>query len=102
MPDIGFLGVSCTSLNVRIHRPLASGVAVCGALPSSGDRKPKDEIQCQMTRQAACGGRCIPVAWLCSGEQECPDGADEQCGSFRGAAGIHASPLPCCALEEAN
>ncbi|KAM5275816.1 low-density lipoprotein receptor-related protein 2-like isoform 3-T4 [Hipposideros larvatus] len=32
-----------------------------------------------MTRQAACGERCIPVAWLCNGEQECPDGTDEQC-----------------------
>nr|XP_019606113.1 PREDICTED: low-density lipoprotein receptor-related protein 1-like isoform X2 [Rhinolophus sinicus] len=32
-----------------------------------------------MTRQVACGERCIPVAWLCNGERECPDGTDEQC-----------------------
>lgn len=26
--------------------------------------------------------RCIPVAWLCSREPECLDGADEQCGKW--------------------
>nr|XP_035929566.1 low-density lipoprotein receptor-related protein 1-like isoform X4 [Halichoerus grypus] len=38
-----------------------------------------DEVRCNMTRQAACGERCIPVTWLCNGRQECPDGTDEQC-----------------------
>ncbi|XP_034503524.1 low-density lipoprotein receptor-related protein 8-like isoform X1 [Ailuropoda melanoleuca] len=38
-----------------------------------------DEVRCNMTRQAACGERCIPVAWLCDGQQERPDGPDEQC-----------------------
>ena len=39
------------------------------------------QMKCGVTsRQAACGGRYIPVAWLCSREQECPDGADKQCG----------------------
>ncbi|XP_051025717.1 prolow-density lipoprotein receptor-related protein 1-like [Acomys russatus] len=37
------------------------------------------ENECNRTRQAACGDKCIPVAWLCNGEQECPDGTDEQC-----------------------
>ncbi|XP_050002772.1 low-density lipoprotein receptor-related protein 1-like isoform X2 [Alexandromys fortis] len=37
------------------------------------------EIECNRTRQVACGEKCIPVAWLCNGEQECPDGTDEQC-----------------------
>ncbi|TKC52997.1 hypothetical protein EI555_015648, partial [Monodon monoceros] len=56
-------------------RLLPPVLAALGGLGGSAT----DEIQCQMTRQAACGGRCIPVAWLCNGEQECPDGADEQC-----------------------
>ncbi|KFO38174.1 Low-density lipoprotein receptor-related protein 2 [Fukomys damarensis] len=38
-----------------------------------------DGRECNMTQQAACGDSCIPVAWLCNGEQECPDGADEHC-----------------------
>ncbi|NXF68249.1 LRP4 protein, partial [Ciccaba nigrolineata] len=35
---------------------------------------------CAASRQAACSAGCIPVPWLCDGEQQCPDGADEQCG----------------------
>ncbi|XP_036065103.1 prolow-density lipoprotein receptor-related protein 1-like isoform X3 [Onychomys torridus] len=37
------------------------------------------ELECNRTGQVACGEKCIPVAWLCNGEQECPDGTDEQC-----------------------
>ncbi|XP_012966153.2 prolow-density lipoprotein receptor-related protein 1 [Mesocricetus auratus] len=37
------------------------------------------EMECNRTQQVACGEKCIPVAWLCNGEQECPDGTDEQC-----------------------
>ncbi|MBZ3890944.1 Prolow-density lipoprotein receptor-related protein 1, partial [Sciurus carolinensis] len=36
-------------------------------------------VECNRTRQAACGEKCIPVTWLCNGEQECADGIDEQC-----------------------
>ncbi|XP_055449446.1 prolow-density lipoprotein receptor-related protein 1-like [Psammomys obesus] len=42
-------------------------------------RSGADEMGCNRTQQAACGDKCIPVAWLCNGEQECPDGTDEQC-----------------------
>nr|XP_045013910.1 prolow-density lipoprotein receptor-related protein 1-like isoform X1 [Jaculus jaculus] len=46
-----------------------------GSIGGSG----ADEIRCNMTQQVPCGEKCIPVAWLCNGEQECPDGTDEQC-----------------------
>ncbi|NXE18626.1 LRP2 protein, partial [Ardeotis kori] len=35
---------------------------------------------CAASRQAACGATCIPIPWLCDGEQQCPNGTDEQCG----------------------
>ncbi|NWY67288.1 LRP8 protein, partial [Erithacus rubecula] len=35
---------------------------------------------CAASRQAACISGCIPVPWLCDGEQQCPDNTDEQCG----------------------
>ncbi|NXW95113.1 LRP2 protein, partial [Alopecoenas beccarii] len=35
---------------------------------------------CAASRQATCGAACIPVPWLCDGEQQCPDGTDEQAG----------------------
>ncbi|XP_053072345.1 low-density lipoprotein receptor-related protein 2-like isoform X3 [Acinonyx jubatus] len=50
-------------------------LAALGGLAGSGT----DQVRCNKTRQAACGERCIPVAWLCNGERECPDGTDEQC-----------------------
>lgn len=43
---------------------------------------------CAASRQATCGAACIPVPWLCDGEQQCPDGTDEQCGE-PGEAGTH-------------
>ncbi|GAB1293100.1 Predicted gene, 19410 [Apodemus speciosus] len=51
-------------------------------LVSLGDsigRSEAGELECNRTLQVACGEKCIPVAWLCNGEQECPDGSDEQC-----------------------
>lgn len=43
---------------------------------------------CAASHQATCGAACIPVPWLCDGEQQCPDGMDEQCGE-PGEAGTH-------------
>lgn len=48
--------------------------------PSASCLLTAGEIECNRTQQVACGEKCIPVAWLCNGEQECPDGTDEQCG----------------------
>ncbi|KAM4836633.1 prolow-density lipoprotein receptor-related protein 1-like [Thomomys bottae] len=51
-----------------------------------------DKVGCNRTRQAACGDKCIPVAWLCNGQQECPDGTDEQCEK---ACGGHSHAWQC-------
>lgn len=61
-----------------------------------------DDVQCNGTRQAACGERCIPVAWLCSGERECPDGTDEQCGTCCSRRGHGCARVPCAATPLAN
>ncbi|XP_039769300.1 low-density lipoprotein receptor-related protein 2-like isoform X2 [Ornithorhynchus anatinus] len=60
---------------------------VLAALGSGGPPAP-DERACNVSRQASCGRQCIPLAWLCNGEQECPEGVDEQCD-----AACHGDPL---------
>uniref|UniRef100_H2ZXM4 EGF-like domain-containing protein n=1 Tax=Latimeria chalumnae TaxID=7897 RepID=H2ZXM4_LATCH len=34
---------------------------------------------CAHTQQSMCGETCVPFYWLCDGEQDCPNGTDEQC-----------------------
>ncbi|XP_039201140.1 low-density lipoprotein receptor-related protein 2-like [Crotalus tigris] len=45
-----------------------------GRLSPSGDGRP-----CNATMQAVCEDKCIPLSWLCNGEEDCPDGSDELC-----------------------
>lgn len=52
-------------------------------------------LTCAASRQAACVSGCIPVPWLCDGEQQCPDSTDEQCGEWH-SSGVMGWPGELC------
>ncbi|XP_069482623.1 vitellogenin receptor Yl-like [Ambystoma mexicanum] len=37
------------------------------------------DLLCNATQQTICGDKCVPFAWLCNEEIDCPDESDEQC-----------------------
>ncbi|OXB59000.1 hypothetical protein ASZ78_002484 [Callipepla squamata] len=54
------------------------------AAGAAARRAPPASPTCAASRQATCGNGCIPVSWLCDGEQQCPDGTDELCDTACG------------------
>ncbi|XP_072373154.1 low-density lipoprotein receptor-related protein 2-like [Scyliorhinus torazame] len=35
--------------------------------------------RCRLFDQASCGHSCVPLSWLCDGDEDCPGGVDERC-----------------------
>lgn len=58
-PDLDLLGLICVHL---------TGPSAGSCLPTS--------FQCRTS------GFCVPLIWRCDGDQDCPDGSDEECSEW--------------------
>ncbi|KAF0761290.1 low-density lipoprotein receptor-like isoform X3 [Aphis craccivora] len=55
-----------------IHRKISSDKPV-----STTTRRPIPHVECTLRQHTCRNGKCVPLAWMCDGDDDCGDNTDE-------------------------